>query len=345
MLEIKNEGGSMVVINSYALAIIMCIITMICWGSWANTTKLTDGSKWPFQLYYWDYCIGIVIFSVIFALTFGSFGSEGRSFFADISQAKVHYLFLAFLGGVIFNLGNILLVAAIDLAGMAVAFPVGVGIALVLGVVVNYLGLPKGNPVILFSGVAAIVIAIILTAIAYGKLNKNTTDKIKGLITAIFAGIVMGGFYRFVASSMSSNFSTPETGLLTPYTALVLFSIGIFISSFVWNTIMMKKPVSGQPVQGSQYFSGTCKEHGAGILGGIVWSLGMSFSILASSQAGYAISYGLGQGATMIAVIWGVFIWKEFASANRATKNLLFAMFVFYIIGIVTIILANTIQA
>ncbi|EDQ6557147.1 multidrug DMT transporter permease [Salmonella enterica subsp. enterica] len=333
----------MIVINNYIISIVMCVITMVCWGSWANTTKLTDGTKWSFQLYYWDYCIGIVIFSVIFALTFGSFGHEGRSFFEDISQAKLYYLFLAFLGGVIFNLGNILLVAAIDLAGMAVAFPVGVGIALVLGVVVNYLGLPKGNPVILFSGVAAIVVAIILTAIAYGRLNKDTNGKAKGLITAIFAGIIMGWFYRFVASSMSSNFSTPEYGLLTPYTALVLFSIGILLSSFIWNIIMMKKPVNGFPVTGAQYFRGTFKDHCAGLLGGIIWSLGMSFSVLASSQAGYAISYGLGQGATMIAVIWGVFVWKEFSSANRTTKNLLFAMFVFYIVGIVTIILANEI--
>lgn len=333
----------MVVINNYPLSVIMCIVTMICWGSWANTTKLTDGKKWPFQLYYWDYCIGIVIFCVFLALTLGSFGNEGRSFFQDMVQAKSYYLFLAFLGGIIFNLGNILLVASIDLAGMAVAFPVGVGIALVLGVVVNYLGLPKGDPVVLFFGVAAIVIAIILTAIAYSRLNNDTREKGKGLITAVFAGIIMGWFYRFVASSMSSNFSVPEAGLLTPYTALVLFSLGIFFSSFVWNTVMMKKPISGFPIKSSQYFNGTFKEHGAGILGGIIWGLGMSFSILASSQAGYAISYGLGQGATMIAVIWGVFIWKEFAFANRNTKNLLLAMFVFYIIGIMTIILANSI--
>lgn len=333
----------MIVIHDYFLSVLMCLITMVCWGSWANTTKLVDGKKWPFQLYYWDYCLGIVLFSVLFAFTLGSFGSEGRSFLQDLGQASLYALFMAFLGGIIFNLGNVLLVAAIDLAGMAVAFPVGVGIALVLGVIVNYIGVPKGNPIILFSGVACIVVAIILTAMAYGRLKIAQLEKGKGLIAAIFAGIIMGWFYRFVASSMSVDFSHPEAGLLTPYTALVFFSLGVFFSSFIWNVVMMKKPISGEAIHGGQYFQGTSKEHLAGILGGVIWSIGMSFSILASNQAGYAISYGLGQGATMIAVIWGVFIWKEFANAPKGTNKLILTMFIFYVAGIASIILANTI--
>lgn len=334
----------MVVVHDYFLSVIMCIITMICWGSWANTAKFTDNKKWPAQLYYWDYCIGIVIFSILLALTLGSFGSEGRSFFQDLGQASFYALSMALLGGIVFNLANILIVAAINLAGMAIAFPVGIGIALVLGVVVNYIGVPKGNAVVLFSGVACIVVAIILTAMAYGRLKTTShLEKRKGLIAAVLGGLVMGLFYRFVASSMSVNFITPEAGLLTPYTALVLFSLGIFFSSFILNVIIMKKPISGPVISGGQYFQGTIKEHASGILGGVIWSIGMSFSILASNQAGYAISYGLGQGATMVAVIWGVFIWKEFTSAPKGTNKLILTMFIFYLVGITSIILANTI--
>ncbi|MGL4715806.1 MAG: GRP family sugar transporter [Aeromonas sp.] len=316
---------------------------MICWGSWANTTKLVDEKKWPFQLYYWDYCIGILLFTLVLAFTLGSSGTEGRNFVADLQQADWQNLGLAMLGGVIFNLGNILLVAAIALAGMAVAFPVGVGIALVLGVIVNYMATPQGEPYVLFIGVACVAIAIILTATAYGRLKQQQSAKVRGLITAIIAGVVMGWFYRFVAASMAPDFSTPAAGLLTPYSALVFFAIGVLLSSFAWNTVMMKKPISGPVINGRDYFKGSVKEHSVGILGGIIWSIGMSFSILASGPAGYAISYGLGQGATMIAVIWGVFVWREFAKAPAGTNKLISSMFACYVLGIVLIISANTI--
>ena len=129
--------------GSYSLAVILCIITMLCWGSWANTQKLASKS-WPFPLFYWDYAIGVLLLSLVFAFTLGSWGESGRPFLDDISQADSSTLFSAFLGGVIFNLANLLVVAAIDLAGMAVAFPVGIGIALVLGVLVNYIATPVG---------------------------------------------------------------------------------------------------------------------------------------------------------------------------------------------------------
>ncbi|PJE77608.1 hypothetical protein CI610_03465 [invertebrate metagenome] len=332
----------MFIVHSYTIAVGMCSITMLCWGSWANATKLVDAKRWPFQLFYWDYSFGILLFSLLMALTLGSFGSEGRSFLADISQAHTEHFWSAVIGGFIFNLGNILLVAAIDLAGMAVAFPVGVGLALVLGVVTNYISVPQGSPFMIFSGVLAVVIAMLLTAEAYKRisLQKNSGVR-KGLITAILAGLIMGWFFYFVADSMSVDFVHPEPGKLTPYTALVFFSIGVFVSNFIWNVAVMKKPISGNPVSGKAYFQGSMKEHLTGILGGAVWCLGMGFSLLASGSAGYAISYGLGQGATMIAVAWGVFIWKEFALAPKGTNPLLCAVFAFYILGLILIIAAN----
>ena len=252
-------------------------------------------------------------------------------------------LISAILAGIVFNISNILLVASINLAGMAVAFPVGVGLALVLGVITTYIGNPQGDPLILFAGVACVVIAIIFTAVAYGRVTQESdkSRRNKGLITAILAGIIMGWFFRFLAGSMSDNFSLPTTGLMTPYSALVMFAVGLFLSNFVLNTLVMKKPIAGEPVNGKMYFSGSLRDHVCGWFGGMIWCVGLGFSLIASGQAGYAVSYGLGQGATMIAVIWGVFIWKEFASAPTGTNKLLITMFISYIVGIVLIIAAN----
>ena len=236
----------MFTVSSYPIAIVMCVITMICWGSWANTQKLAS-KNWGFPLFYWDYSIGVLLFSLLLAFTMGSFGDTGRSFLADLSQADSKWLGSAFLGGVIFNISNILLVAAIDIAGLAVAFPGGVGLALVLGVITTYVATGEGNVPMLTAGVACVVIAIILDAIAYGKLGGSSKSSLKGIAISIAAGILMGFFYSFVAQSMAKDTGgVLEPGKLSPYTAVVLFSIGIFISNFVFNVFMMKKPLGNE---------------------------------------------------------------------------------------------------
>ncbi len=331
----------MFVIHSYSTAILLCIITMLCWGSWANTTKLSS-AKWRFELFYWDYAFGILIFSLIMAFTLGSNGASGRSFMEDLKQADSAHLFSAFIGGVVFNLANILLVSAIALAGMAVAFPVGIGIALILGVIVNYAGNPKGSAPLLFAGVALIAVAILMNANAYRQMNKGTTSfSKKGLLIAIIAGVLMGFFYKYVAASLVADFDVPEAGKLTPYTALVFFAIGIVTSNFLFNGLLMRFPFRGDRLSIGDYFKGSAKDHMVGILGGIIWHVGMSFNIIASGKAGPAISYGLGQGATIIAAIWGIFIWKEFANASKNTFRSLYLMLLLYLIGIVLIIMAN----
>lgn len=332
----------MVIVDSYLIAVLMCVITMLCWGSWANTQKLAS-KKWPFQLFYWDYSLGVLILALVLAFTMGSFGDSGRSFLTDAGQADSSSIAYAIIGGIVFNIANILLVIAIDIAGMAVAFPIGIGLALVLGVVINYIANPVGNPVLLFIGVAGIIIAILLDAFIYKKLpsaGKKTSTK--GIIISILAGILMGFFYYFVAASMSTDFANPETGKLTPYTAVVFFSVGLLISNFLFNTIVMYKPLSGVKATYKDYFRlGTPKLHLIGVLGGIIWSIGMSFSIIASGAAGYAISYGLGQGATLVAALWGVFIWKEFKQAPKGTNSLISSMFIFFLIGLGLIIVSK----
>lgn len=332
----------MFIVENYNLAIILCVITMLCWGSWANTTKLTS-KDWRFELFYWDYGVGILLTTLLLAFTLGSNGSEGRAFLADINQADTANVYSALAGGVIFNLANILLVAAIAIAGMSVAFPVGIGIALVLGVLVNYIDNPQGNPLLIFGGVALIAVAIILNAKAYQKLQTNSAEKVsqKGLILSVVSGCLMGLFYKYVAASMVADFNNPEIGKLTPYTALVFFAIGIVLSSFVFNTLQMKRPFLGTPVSFSDYFKGITKDHLIGILGGAIWCVGMSLSIIASGKAGPAVSYGLGQGATVVAALWGIYIWKEFDNAPKGTKPILNIMLLLYIVGLAMIILSK----
>ncbi len=331
----------MFILDSYPMAVIFCIITMLCWGSWANTQKLA-AKNWRFELFYWDYVIGILVLTLIFAFTLGSHGTAGRSFMADVSQAGTDNIGSALLGGAIFNAANILLVAAIAIAGMSVAFPVGIGIALVLGVLVNYMDAPQGNAALLFAGVALIAIAIVLNARAYKKMSSgNASPSTKGLSLSIAAGLLMGFFYRFVAKAMFANFTVPEPGKLSPYTAMVFFAIGILLSNIIFNTYIMKKPFVGEPVGFGQYFKGGFRNHLTGILGGIIWCVGMSFSIIASGKAGAAISYGLGQGATVVAAIWGIFIWKEFKNAPTGTSALLNIMLLLYVAGIALIIYAR----
>jgi glucose uptake protein len=328
--------------QSYTLAVILCIVTMLCWGSWGNTQKLA-GKSWRFELFYWDYVIGILLFSILLGFTLGSSGSGGRSFVTDIGQAQSGNIFKAMLGGVIFNASNILLVAAMAIAGMAVAFPVGVGIALALGVIINYIFAPKGNPLLLFIGVAFIVAAIIIDAIAYKK-HSASLQKVsrKGIVLSVSAGVLMALFYRFVASSMVTDFANPESGKLTPYSAVFFFALGVLLSNFLFNYLIMKKPFEGQPLTFKDYFNGSTGVHLTGIMGGVIWNIGMAMSIIASGKAGYAISYGLGQGATLIAALWGVFVWKEFKGASKPVNSLILLMFLAYLVGLALLVYAGT---
>jgi glucose uptake protein len=332
----------MFVLHSYPLAVVFCVLTMLCWGSWANTRKLAR-KDWRFELFYWDYALGVLLLTLILGLTLGSSGTQGRSFVADLSQASSASIGSALLGGAIFNLANILLVAAIDIAGMAVAFPVGIGLALIIGVIMNYVAAPVGNVGLLSTGVVLVTLAIILDAIAYRRLPGGTAGvSTKGLLLSVACGVFMGVFYRFVAAAMYADPVSAEPGKMGPYAAVFVFAVGIFLSNFLWNTLVMKKPFVGTPVSFAQYFEGSLNTHLTGILGGAIWGLGMSLNLIASGRAGFAISYGLGQGATMVAAFWGVFIWKEFRDAPSGTPKLLAAMFACFLIGLALIVLART---
>ncbi|MBX2925530.1 MAG: multidrug DMT transporter permease [Chitinophagaceae bacterium] len=331
----------MFTVETYLPAVVLSVITMICWGSWPNMQKLVN-AQWRFELFYWDYVLGIVLVTLLFAISLGSQGNTGWSFAHDLSQASRGNIVSAVTGGIVFNAANILFVAAIAVAGMSVAFPVGAGFGLVLGVVTNYIAMPQGNKTYLFTGVAMVAVAIVLSAIAYKRLSNTKNEiSVKGILLSLIAGVLFGFFYRFIAAAMYPDFANPQPGKVGPYTATVLFGIGVLLSNFVFNTILMKRPVKGLPVNYADYFKGTARDHIMGMLGGMIWGAGLVLSILSAGQAGFAISFGLGQGNAMIAAVWGVFVWKEFKQAPAGTNKLLYAMFLFYIIGLALIVYAK----
>ena len=334
--------------SNYLLAVLFCVVTMFCWGSWGNTQKLA-GKTWRYELFYWDYVIGVVLFALVSGLTAGSFGGGEWGFVANLKQASAANLGSAFLGGIVFNAANILLAAAISIAGMSVAFPVGIGLALVLGVVVNYVGAPKGDPIMLFGGVALIVAAILCNAAAYGIKASTASDAKgtkgvgKGIALSVVCGVLMAFFYRFIARTMDMDFAAaaPQPGMMTPYSAFFVFALGIFASNFVFNAIAMRRPVSGEPITEREYFKGGFAIHLVGVLGGLIWGLGNGINLVAAGKAGAAISYGLGQGATLVSALWGILVWREFKGAPKKAGVLNLAMFVLFIVGLGAIIAAG----
>jgi glucose uptake protein len=314
--------------NSLGIALFMMITSAICWGSWANTYK--GVKNYRFELFYWDYAIGIFLVSLILALTMGSTGNDSNGFLNNVHSADTANILSTMLGGAIFNLANLLLVAAIDMAGLAIA------IALVVGVVLSYGLQPKGNAMFLAIGVGCALIAVILDGKAYGSLVKTerSTSR-KSIVICVISGVLMGLWNPFVA------YGATRGNVLTPYGSVVFLTLGALLSCFIWNLYFMKHPLLGEPVGFGGFFTGPPSGHLLGLLGGCIWGVGTVFNVVAGKATGFAISYAVGQSAPMVAALWGVFAWKEFAGAPSKAKTYLFLMFVFYCIGILLVAKAN----
>ena len=340
-------------VSNYTFAVVLCVVCMFCWGSWGNTQKLA-GKTWRYELFYWDYVIGLLLFSLIAGLTLGSFGEHAKwGFIANLRESFGASWLWPLAAGIVFNLSNILLSAAIAVAGMSVAFPVGVGLALVGGTVFNYLIAPDGKPFGLISaGLALIVVSIVCNALAFKA--KQTDGRVAegapvrtglGLALAIFAGLLMMWFSPLVNKVIDNSFAAeaPAAGRMTAYTAFFVFAIGIFISNFLWNTIAMRHPVQGEPIRDGarRYFAGSFPTHLVGALGGAIWSLGTLLSFVTAGAASPAIAYALGQGATLVSALWGILVWKEFAGAPRTASFLNLAMFVLFVAGLAVLIAAG----
>jgi glucose uptake protein len=326
--------------TSYAAALLLMILTMFCWGSWANTLKLCP--RFRFQLFYWNYALGLVVAALLYGLTAGSLGSFAPSFYSDLTHLSSYAILFCLASGVVFNLANLLIVAAIDVAGLAVAFPIGIGLALVVGAISNYLISPAGNPLLLFGGVALVTVAIVLDALAYrARETAATAATTRGIVLSLVGGLLMGGWYPLVAAAMKGSAAHAGSG---PYATAFIFSLGVLVSTVPFNLFLMARPLDGKPpVTGEGYWKAPMGWHLAGLLGGLIWMLGAvsNFAASASGQhVGPAVSYSIGQGATMVSACWGVFIWREFAGAPGKARVLLVLMFLFFLAGLGAVALA-----
>src|SRR5271170_21545 len=320
--------------SSLSIALLMMITSAICWGSWANTYKGVKGYR--FELFYWDYAVGIFLISLVLAFTMGSSGNDSSSFLNNIHTADTPNIVNALIGGALFNLANLLLVAAIDMAGLAVAFPISIGIALVVGTVLSYALQPKGNAVSLALGVACAFIAVLLDGKAYGSLaSAGRSVSKKSVITCVVSGVLMGLWAPFMTHAMTRG------NPLGPYSAAVFLTLGALLSCFIWNIYFMKHPLVGEPVSFSGLFHAPLSAHMLGLLGGCIWGIGTVFNLVAGSFTGVAISYAIGQSAPMVAALWGILAWKEFDGAGSRAKVYLTLMFVFYALAILVIARAN----
>jgi glucose uptake protein len=336
----------MIIPETYTSALLLIILTMLCWGSWANTFKLAG--KWRFELFYYDYSAGVLLAAIIAAVTFGSMG-DGLVFADNLQFAGKRNMAYALAGGVVFNLANMLLVAAISVAGLAVAFPVGIGLALVVGVIWNYFLNPQGNPTLLAAGVALVVGAIIVDALAYGVQARSQraasgrkSSGAKGVSLSLASGLLMGSFYPLVEMGKGRG---PEAGGLGAYAVAFLFAIGVFVSTFVFNLYFLNFPVEGAPLSMVAYFRGNLKQHALGIAGGLIWCVGTISNFAAASapksvQIGPAISYAIGQGATMVSALWGLLVWREFSGARSGVKVLLALMLLLFLAGLILVSIA-----
>src|SRR6195256_6451440 len=322
--------------HSLEIALLMMITSAICWGSWANTFK--GVKNYRFDLFYWDYALGIFLVSLILAFTMGSTSaSDPASFLNNVHSADGSNIVYMLIAGAIFNLANLLLVAGIDMAGLAVAFPVSIGIALVVGVISSYVLQPKGNAVLLAAGVVCAVVAVVLDGKAYGSLaSAGRSVSKKSIVTCIVSGVLMGLWAPFVAHAMTTG------NTLGPYSIAVFLTLGALLSCSIWNVYFMKKPLVGAPVDFSGYFQGPISGHVLGLLGGCIWGTGMVFNLVAANFTGVAISYAIGQSAPMVAALWGVLAWKGFKGAGSNAYVYLALMFVFYFLSILVISYANT---
>lgn len=338
----------MLLVNNYALALICCIYCCLCWGSWSNTLKMVQDKKWSFELYYWDLTIGLFITAVIGALTLGSFGSDGPSFFENLKECDMSSLGWAVLGGIVWNFANIFLTAAIAIAGMSIGFPLGGGLGWIGGIIFNYLlilisgEVYPGNPVLLWIGVVIVIIAIILCTKVYSMTSKSSgSTPVKGIVLAVVAGIGLIFFYGLVVKSIAPEYVAGGTGTLTPYTAIVGFAVGILVSTPIFNTIAMRNPVEGNKVTMRDYCAGSARTHFIGILGGVIWMSGMVVSFMGAGSANPAVAYALSNAAPVVAMLWGFFVWKEFKGASSTAMRLLTAMFFLFVVGLVIITMSN----
>lgn len=324
----------MVLVTNVSLAIICCIYCCICWGSWSNTQKLVQKKDWKTSLFYWDYIAGFFLTALLGLLAF-----NGGGIFDNLTWSSVCW---ALLGGLVWNVANIFLTSAIGVAGMSVAFPIGGGFGWVGGIIFNYFVAGfTGNEALLWFGVALAVAAMVLCAVSYKKLvSTQSRSPFVGIIMAFISGFGFAFFYGLVVKATAPEFG--GTGTISPYQAVFFFALAVLVSTLILNPVVMKRSVEGEATMTDYFKKGDARTHLIGMLGGFIWMSGMVISFM-SSGAGVnkAVAYALSNASPLVAMIWGVFIWKEFKGAPKGTGKYVAAMFLCFMLALVLITLSN----
>lgn len=342
----------MILPQTYLAALLVLILSVLCLGSWANTFKLA--SKWRYELYYVDWAFGAIAAAVAVALTFGSLGYDGFSFRDDMLIASKRAWLFGFLAGALFNLGNILLMAALSVAGMAIAFPIGLGVSMILGAVVDFVAQRTVPLTFVLLGCALLLAGVAAAALSYRNLlalrheeiaragkakSTRRPSPLKPILLTVVGGLLLGSFAPLLDRAKAG-----EIGL-GPYSLGFLFALGAFLSTFMYDLFLMNLPVDGEPLEIPEYFRGTIKNHLLGVVGGALWGLGMvaGFVALAAPQSahpGRAIENAVGASAVLVAALWGIFAWKELRGGDGRVNVLASLMLLLIAGGIVVLAIA-----
>ncbi|MCU1259435.1 MAG: putative integral rane protein [Bryobacterales bacterium] len=344
----------MILPTSYLATLVVIILGMLCWGLWANTFKLAG--NWRFELYYLDFAFGASLLAVVAALTAGTLGFDGFSFTDDLLHAGKTQDLEGFIAGMIFNFGNMLLVAAVGLAGLSIALPVAMGVALVLDVILAFIFRPQGNSAVLFAGAAIILVALVTAIYAFRYYRLSQVDELvktgkvkstrrrvslKGVFVALVSGLFLGGFLPLLEKSQATDAG------LGPYGETFVFAAGIMLSTILYNLFFMNLPVSGQPLEIIDYFKSPLRQHLMGLLGGVLWCSGMLLLLVGGRAEGTAALspaaiFGISQSSTVIAALCGLLLWKEFAAADLRVRAMTFVMIVLFTCGLAMLAIGPT---
>jgi len=324
----------MYVPQTYFAALTLLIISMVCWGSWANIPKALP--RWRLEYFYLDFTFGFLLLITILGATLGSESSPGLGFFTRLSEADGSQVASALLGGFLWNVGNVLTVVAIAIAGLAVAFPIVSVIAMLLGVGLSFWAQPIGNPAWLAVGVVVLVAAVIANAAAYERLRQSSDIKKPGggVKVAIVAGVLVGCFPPFVARAIRGP------AALDSYAVSFYFMVGAMAATFLTVPILLAHPLFGDKGTLRDYRRGSLAWHVLGMASGGIWCFGTVANFLSAKLVGVAISWGIGSSASMVAALWGIFLWKEFAKSGRNARVLITVSLACYLAGVMGVAMA-----
>lgn len=317
--------------TAFPVAFTMLVVGMICWGSWTNAYRIAR--EWRLELFHLDYSLGLFLIAMLASATLGTFFSP-PSFGENLRRADHSSWLWAAGGGVLVNVGNLMLMVGINRVGMAVAFPVSVGLSLVFGTLLAYRITPKGDPFLLALSVGLIFCGILTNSLAYHyrATDNLTTQRLKsGLGICIVSGILFTCSGPMLARAMAS----PSP--LAPYGACALYSFGSLIVSGPLLLYLMHYAIEGKPISLADYFTRSFRNHAAGLLGGVVWGAGMLFTFLPAGVVGMPIALTIGQADSLVAALWGIFVWHEFQNSPPRARILLALMFIFFLGGLCTL--------